>query len=57
MGQTQQKLHFLAVPVMVQHLETLLFKTTDLHYDWIIILGGTNDLGYGSSAERIYHGK
>jgi hypothetical protein len=25
-------------------------------YDWIIILGGTNDLGYGLRAEVIYEG-
>jgi len=43
------------VPTMVQRLETLLFKTKHLHYHWIIILGGTNDLGYGTSAERIFN--
>lgn len=23
-------------------------------YDWIIVLGGTNDLGWGQSAEAVY---
>ena len=40
------------VPSMVQRLRSLLSK--DAVYDWIIILGGTNDLGQGMSAEEIF---
>ncbi len=43
------------VPTIVQRLETLLFKTKHRHYDWIIILGGTNDVGCGSSAETMFN--
>jgi hypothetical protein len=43
------------IPTMVERLETLLFKTKHLHYDWIIILGSTNDVSYGSAAERIFN--
>ena len=25
-------------------------------YDWVIIMGGTNDLGWGQSPDRIYEG-
>lgn len=25
-------------------------------YDWIIILGGTNDIGYGFEADRVFAG-
>jgi lysophospholipase L1-like esterase len=40
------------VPSMVKRLENLLKKST---YDWIIILGGTNDLGWGKSADQIFN--
>jgi lysophospholipase L1-like esterase len=43
------------VPSMVKRLETLLFKPNSPHYDWIIILGGTNDLGSNVSAEKIFN--
>ncbi|PKY05169.1 SGNH hydrolase [Aspergillus campestris IBT 28561] len=29
-------------------------KCGERHYDWVIVLGGTNDLGYGYAPERIY---
>ena len=31
-------------------------KDTKKPYDWIIIMGGTNDLGWGQSADTIYEG-
>jgi lysophospholipase L1-like esterase len=40
------------VPSMVKRLENFLIKSD---YDWIIILGGTNDLGSGRSAEQIFN--
>lgn len=40
------------VPTMVNRLRNLL--KSDAFYDWIIILGGTNDLGSGVSAEKIF---
>jgi len=40
------------VPTMVDRLRSLLKKDTS--YDWIVILGGTNDLGSGLSAQRIF---
>jgi lysophospholipase L1-like esterase len=40
------------VPSMVKRLEKLLIQS---NYDWIIILGGTNDLGYRKSAEHIFN--
>ncbi|CAF1079229.1 unnamed protein product [Rotaria sordida] len=43
------------VPSMVKRLETLLFDEYSPHYDWIIILDGTNDLGYRKSAEKIFN--
>jgi lysophospholipase L1-like esterase len=43
------------VPSMVRRLENLLSKSNDSPYDWIIILGGTNDLGYRVSAEKIFN--
>jgi len=42
----------LVVPTMVNRLRHLL--QNDASYDWIIILGGTNDLGSEVSAERIF---
>ena len=39
-------------PTMAKRLENLL--KTNTSYDWIIILGGTNDLGMGTKAERIF---
>ncbi len=29
---------------------------TETPFDWIIIMGGTNDLGYGQSPDKIYEG-
>jgi lysophospholipase L1-like esterase len=40
------------LPSMVNRLRNLLKK--DILYDWIIILGGTNDLWDGPSAENIF---
>jgi lysophospholipase L1-like esterase len=37
---------------MARRLENLLVKS---NYDWVIILGGTNDLGYGVSAQHIFN--
>lgn len=43
----------LVVPSMTNRLRSTLEKDTS--YDWIIILGGTNDLGYGFQPERIFN--
>jgi lysophospholipase L1-like esterase len=43
------------VPTMVKRLETLLINENNPHYDWVLILGGTNDLGYRTSAEIIFN--
>lgn len=40
------------VPQMVNRLNNRLKR--DKPYDWVIILGGTNDLGHGISAEEIF---
>ena len=40
------------VPAMSERLRNLL--KSNVSYDWILILGGTNDLNYGSSAEKIF---
>ncbi|CAF2744574.1 unnamed protein product [Rotaria sp. Silwood2] len=40
------------VPAMAKRLGRLLEK--DAFYDWVIILGGTNDLGNDISAEKIF---
>ncbi|CAF5007389.1 unnamed protein product [Rotaria sp. Silwood1] len=40
------------LPSMVNRLHSLLEK--NVSYDWVIILGGTNDLGWGFSAENIF---
>ena len=42
------------VPTMARRLHHLLQKEGP--YDWVIILGGTNDLGGAVSAERIFNG-
>ena len=42
-----------AVPVMVQRLVALL-GSNDSFYDWILILGGTNDLGSRLSVADIF---
>ncbi|KAL8903818.1 MAG: hypothetical protein Q9207_003678 [Kuettlingeria erythrocarpa] len=31
-------------------------KAQDVPYDWIMVLGGTNDLGWGESPDHIYEG-
>ena len=31
-------------------------NATDKPYDWIIVLGGTNDLGWGEKPESVYEG-
>ena len=28
----------------------------DQHYDWVIVMGGTNDLAWGQQPEQIYEG-
>ena len=43
------------VPSMVQRLAKILQQTGPDYYDCIIILGGTNDLGWGQTAEPIYN--
>ena len=30
--------------------------TEERRYDWVIVMGGTNDLGWGQPPERIYEG-
>ena len=35
-------------------LNRALSKTQDQPYDWIIAMGGTNDLGWGGQPEEIY---
>ena len=42
------------VPSMVRRLEKIFTHPDSSPYDWIIILGGTNDLGWRRSAEQIY---
>ena len=42
------------VPSMVRRLESLLAEQNS-SYDWVMILGGTNDLGYGQPAEQIFN--
>ncbi|CAF1083475.1 unnamed protein product [Rotaria sordida] len=41
------------VPMMIQRLETLLERNA-VSYDWILILGDTNDLASGRSATKIF---
>ena len=43
------------VPSMARRLQRLLSKSDSSPHDWIIILGGTNDLGYRGSAETVFH--
>ncbi|CAF3758859.1 unnamed protein product, partial [Adineta steineri] len=43
------------VPSMVKRLEKLLSNKDKSYYDWIIILGGTNDLGYNKKADKIFN--
>jgi lysophospholipase L1-like esterase len=45
----------LVVPFMLQRFKTLLANSSHVPYDWIIILGGTNDLGHNSLAKRIFY--
>lgn len=42
-----------AAPTMVERLETLL-ESNDSFYDWILILGGTNDIASHVSAANIF---
>lgn len=42
-----------AASTMVRRLETLL-ESKESFYDWILILGGTNDIGYHVSAANIF---
>ncbi|KAJ5548555.1 hypothetical protein N7513_005789 [Penicillium frequentans] len=37
-------------------LSRIEMKCDNSHYDWVIFLGGTNDLGYGFDSEKIYAG-
>lgn len=41
-------------PSMVQRLSRILHRTTDNPYDWVIILGGTNDLASTSDSEKLF---
>ncbi|CAF2951003.1 unnamed protein product, partial [Rotaria sp. Silwood2] len=43
------------VPSMINRIENLLFTEKPPHYDWIIVLGGINDLAYKRSAETIFN--
>lgn len=43
------------VPAMVQRLDTLLNGKDARRYDWVLILGGTNDLAFRKSAETIFN--
>lgn len=43
------------VPSMVDRLEKILRQTNGYAYDFVIILGGTNDLGWNRSAETIFN--
>jgi len=45
----------LVVPFMFQRFKTLLANSSHVPYDWIIILGGTNDLGRNSFAKQIFY--
>jgi lysophospholipase L1-like esterase len=45
----------LVVPFMLQRFKALLANSNHSPYDWIIILGGTNDLGHNSFAKRIFY--
>lgn len=38
----------------LRRIEAKCAKTTATPYDWIIIMGGTNDLGWGAEPEEIY---
>ncbi|CAF1287404.1 unnamed protein product [Rotaria sordida] len=42
------------IPSMINRLENILNENSS-HYDWIIVLGGTNDLAYKQSAEYIFN--
>ena len=42
------------VPWMRQRLERILEETAPSTYDWTLILGGTNDLGWRRPAEHIF---
>ncbi|CAF1114303.1 unnamed protein product [Adineta steineri] len=43
------------VPSMVKRLEKLLSDNNKSYYDWIIILGGTNDLSYNKKGVDIFN--
>ncbi|CAF1039988.1 unnamed protein product [Adineta steineri] len=43
------------VPTMMKRLERILSNKTKSYYDWIIILGGTNDLAYNKNADKIFN--
>jgi lysophospholipase L1-like esterase len=51
----QGKIGERVVPTMVKRLKTLLFKDNNSFYDWVIILGGTNDSVNRTSAEMIFN--
>lgn len=40
----------------VRRIKGLCEKAQDAPYDWIIVLGGTNDLGWGERPDNIYEG-
>ena len=43
------------VPSMVKRAETLLLNESNPDYDWVIVLGGTNDLAQGRTSENIFN--
>ena len=45
----------LVVPSMLRRLEAVLANSSHFPYHWIIIMGGTNDLGRNSLAKRIFY--
>jgi lysophospholipase L1-like esterase len=45
----------LVVPFMLHRLKAILTNSSHFPYDWIIILGGTNDLSHNSLAKRIFY--
>ncbi|KAL8694915.1 MAG: hypothetical protein Q9218_000486 [Villophora microphyllina] len=42
--------------LFLRRMKGLCDKTKDSPYDWIIVLGGTNDLGWCEASEKVYQG-